>query len=71
MELAQECANVQAIGHRCDAESPWASSKAARACQSALVSGDVDYECDPLQPPPPGQVLLCCTQPRGDLALDL
>src|SRR5205823_4933358 len=40
-------------------------------CQSGLVSGDVEYRVKPLEPPLAGQVLLCCAQPRSDLALDL
>ena len=40
-------------------------------CQSGLVSGEVDYQTEPLEPPPAGQILLCCSQPRGDVALDL
>jgi ferredoxin-NADP reductase/MOSC domain-containing protein YiiM/ferredoxin len=40
-------------------------------CQSGLVSGEVTYRTRPLEPPPEGHVLLCCTQPRDDIALDL
>jgi len=40
-------------------------------CQSGLVSGDVCYQTEPLEPPPAGQALLCCSTPRSDVALDL
>jgi ferredoxin-NADP reductase/MOSC domain-containing protein YiiM/ferredoxin len=40
-------------------------------CQSGLVSGEVDYHTEPLEPPPAGEVLLCCSKPRGDVTLDL
>jgi ferredoxin-NADP reductase/MOSC domain-containing protein YiiM/ferredoxin len=40
-------------------------------CQSGLVSGEVSYQFEPLEQPDPGQVLVCCSQPRSDLALDL
>ena len=40
-------------------------------CQSGLVSGEVDYHTEPLEPPPAGQVLLCCSKPRGNVVLDL
>ena len=62
LELAEACDVPAGFGCR---------TGVCHACQSGLVSGEVDYQYDPLEPPPPGQVLLCCTQPCGDLALDL
>ena len=40
-------------------------------CESGLVSGEVDYQPEPLEPPEAARVLMCCSQPRGDVALDL
>ena len=40
-------------------------------CQSGLISGNVTYHVDPLEPPDPGNVLVCCSHPHTDLALDL
>ena len=40
-------------------------------CESGLLSGDVDYKIDPLEPPPGGRVLVCCTRPASEIALDL
>jgi ferredoxin-NADP reductase/MOSC domain-containing protein YiiM len=40
-------------------------------CESGLVSGEVDYEPEPLEPPTAGRVLVCCSRPRTDVALDL
>jgi ferredoxin-NADP reductase/MOSC domain-containing protein YiiM/ferredoxin len=40
-------------------------------CESGLVAGDVTYDVDPLEPPPDGRVLVCCTRPASELALDL
>jgi len=40
-------------------------------CACALVSGEVDYVEDPLDPPPEGQVLICCARPRGPVELAL
>jgi ferredoxin-NADP reductase/MOSC domain-containing protein YiiM/ferredoxin len=62
LDLAEACDVPAGFGCR---------TGVCHACQSGLVSGEVDYQYDPLEPPPTGQVLLCCTQPRGDLALDL
>jgi hypothetical protein len=36
-----------------------------------LLSGDITYSPDPLEPPPDGQVLICCTRPRTDIVLDM
>jgi len=40
-------------------------------CESGLVAGAVTYELDPLEPPPDGRILVCCTRPASELALDL
>ena len=40
-------------------------------CESDLVSGTVDYSLDPLEPPPDGRILACCTRPTSEIALDL
>jgi ferredoxin-NADP reductase/ferredoxin len=40
-------------------------------CESGLLSGAVAYDLEPLEPPPDGRVLLCCTRPSEELTLDL
>ncbi|NMM80706.1 oxidoreductase [Acidovorax sp. SRB_14] len=40
-------------------------------CKTGLVDGTVRYFEEPLDDPGPGQVLLCCARPQGDLVLDL
>jgi ferredoxin-NADP reductase/ferredoxin len=40
-------------------------------CESGLVAGDVTYNQDPLEPPPDGRILVCCSRPASELALDL
>ncbi len=40
-------------------------------CESTLLAGAVQYTSQPLEPPPPGRVLVCCSTPGADLALDL
>jgi ferredoxin-NADP reductase/MOSC domain-containing protein YiiM len=39
-------------------------------CVTALIAGSVTYAPDPLELPPEGQVLLCCSRPSDDLVLD-
>ncbi|MGO3712980.1 2Fe-2S iron-sulfur cluster-binding protein [Alcaligenes aquatilis] len=40
-------------------------------CMCTLVSGEVDYFEEPLDPVPEGKVLLCCSRPRGSVAVEL
>jgi ferredoxin-NADP reductase/MOSC domain-containing protein YiiM/ferredoxin len=40
-------------------------------CESGILSGDVTYDTEPLEPPPDGRVLVCCTHPTSELTLDL
>jgi ferredoxin len=40
-------------------------------CESGLLAGSVRYEPDPLEPPPDGRILVCCTRPASELTLDL
>ena len=40
-------------------------------CVTPLLSGQVRYRPDPLEPPTEGQVLVCCTQPATDIVLDM
>jgi hypothetical protein len=39
--------------------------------ETALLSGTVGYTPDPVDDPADGSVLICCSQPVGDLVLDL
>lgn len=41
------------------------------SCQCGLLSGEVEYDEEPLDPLPEGQILLCCSRPRGPVELDL
>jgi ferredoxin-NADP reductase/ferredoxin len=40
-------------------------------CETGLISGSVIYRPDPVEPPAAGNLLICCSQPQGDIALDL
>jgi ferredoxin-NADP reductase/MOSC domain-containing protein YiiM/ferredoxin len=40
-------------------------------CESGLLSGEVTYVIDPLEPPAEGRILVCCTRPGSELTLDL
>jgi DNA-binding NtrC family response regulator len=40
-------------------------------CESGLVSGAVVYGPEPLEKPADGNLLVCCSQPAGDVVIDL
>ena len=40
-------------------------------CESGLVTGEVEYSTEPLEPPEDGHVLMCCTKPTTELTLEL
>lgn len=40
-------------------------------CRCAIREGVVEYTSEPLDPPPPGQVLICCSRPVGRVVLDI
>lgn len=40
-------------------------------CMSTLVSGQVEYTEQPLDEPPAGKVLLCCSRPIGSVVIEL
>jgi ferredoxin-NADP reductase len=56
----------------CDVPARWSCrTGVCHMCESALISGRVTYQLEPLDPPAEGNVLLCCSQPQGDVALDI
>jgi ferredoxin len=40
------------------------------ACQQPIVSGEVDYPEGHNGVPEDGNILLCCSQPKGDVVID-
>jgi ferredoxin-NADP reductase/MOSC domain-containing protein YiiM len=40
-------------------------------CESGLLTGDVDYVIEPLDPPDGEHLLMCCTQPETEVTVEL
>lgn len=40
-------------------------------CKCELLAGEVEYFEEPLDPPGPGEVLLCCTRPLGPVTVGI
>jgi hypothetical protein len=38
--------------------------------ECGLLAGEVTYDTEPLEPPPDGRILVCCSRPRSELTLD-
>jgi ferredoxin-NADP reductase/ferredoxin len=60
------------LGEACRVPVRWSCrTGVCHSCESALVSGSVQYEPEPLDPAADGNILMCCSRPRGDIELDL
>jgi ferredoxin-NADP reductase len=60
------------LAEACDVPVRWSCrSGVCHSCESGLVSGAVVYAPEPLDNPADGNVLVCCSQPMGDVVVDL
>ena len=60
------------LAEACDVPVRWSCrTGVCQTCETTLIAGGVDYGPDPVEPPADGSALICCSQARGDLALDL
>ncbi len=64
--------SVLDLADACDVPTRWSCrTGVCHTCVTPLLSGQVGYRPDPLEPPADGQVLICCAQPATDLVLDM
>jgi ferredoxin len=60
------------LAEACDVPVRWSCrTGVCHNCETGLISGSVIYGPDPVEPPANGNLLICCSQPRDDVALDL
>jgi MOSC domain-containing protein YiiM/ferredoxin-NADP reductase/ferredoxin len=60
------------LAEACDVPVRWSCrTGVCHNCETGLISGSVMYRPDPVEPPAAGNLLICCSQPQGDIALDL
>ncbi len=65
-------ASILELAEACDVPVRWSCrTGVCHTCETGLLDGAVGYAPEPLEPPAVGNLLACCSQPRGDLALDL
>ncbi len=64
--------SVLELAEACDVLVRWSCrSGVFHNCESGLVSGAVVYGPEPLEAPADGNILVCCSQPSGDIVVDL
>ena len=60
------------LAEACDVPVRWACrTGVCHTCETELVAGTIGYRPDPLDAPADGNVLICCSQPEGDVVIDL
>ena len=60
------------LAEACDVPVRWSCrTGVCHTCETTLIAGDVEYSPDPVEPPADGSALICCSQPRDDVVLDL
>jgi ferredoxin-NADP reductase/ferredoxin len=60
------------LAEACDVPVRWSCrTGVCHTCETGLLDGTVAYEPEPLEPPGAGNVLVCCSRPGNDLAVDL
>ena len=60
------------LAEACDVPVRWSCrTGVCHNCETALLAGAVSYQLQPVEPPADGNVLICCSQPKDDIVLDL
>src|ERR1700761_5726128 len=65
-------ASLLEFAEACDVPVRWSCRiGVCHTCETALISGQVNYAPAPVDDPAGGDVLICCSRPRDDLVVDL
>jgi ferredoxin-NADP reductase/MOSC domain-containing protein YiiM len=60
------------LAEACDVPVRWACrTGVCHSCETGLLSGEVAYAPEPIDQPAEGNALICCSQPRSEVVLDL
>jgi ferredoxin-NADP reductase/MOSC domain-containing protein YiiM len=64
--------SVLELAEACDVPVRWSCrTGVCHSCETGLVLGAVTYRPEPVEPPADGNALICCSQPKGDIVIDL
>ena len=65
-------ASILELAEACDVPVRWSCrTGVCHTCETALLEGTIGYAPEPLEAPAAGNLLVCCSQPGSDLAVDL
>jgi ferredoxin-NADP reductase/MOSC domain-containing protein YiiM len=65
-------ASLLELAEACDVPVRWSCrTGVCHTCETTLIAGDLQYSPDPVEPPADGSALICCSQPRDHVVLDL
>jgi ferredoxin-NADP reductase/MOSC domain-containing protein YiiM len=60
------------LAEACDVPVRWSCrTGVCHSCESGLIAGTIRYQPEPLERPGDGTLLICCSQPRDEVMLDL
>jgi ferredoxin-NADP reductase/MOSC domain-containing protein YiiM len=60
------------LAEACDVPVRWSCrAGVCHTCETGLVAGKIGYRPEPIDAPADGNVLICCSQPEGDVVIDL
>ena len=60
------------LAEACDVPVRWSCrTGVCHTCETTLIAGDLNYNPEPVEPPADGSALICCSQPRDGVVLDL
>ena len=69
---ASKYQSILELAEACDVPALWSCrTGVCHNCESGMVSGAVVYGPEPLEQPAAGNLLICCSQPAGDVVIDL
>jgi ferredoxin-NADP reductase/MOSC domain-containing protein YiiM/ferredoxin len=68
----RDFASLLDFAEACDVPTRWSCrTGVCHNCETGLLSGEVEYAPEPVDPPADGDALICCSRPRGAVVLDL
>jgi ferredoxin-NADP reductase/MOSC domain-containing protein YiiM/ferredoxin len=60
------------LAEACDVPVRWSCrTGVCHTCETTVIAGNLAYNPDPVELPAEGSALICCSQPRDDVVLDL
>jgi ferredoxin-NADP reductase/MOSC domain-containing protein YiiM/ferredoxin len=69
---SNDYASLLELAEACDVPVRWSCrTGVCHNCETTLIAGTVEYSPDPVEAPAEGSALICCSQPRDDVVLDL